>query len=140
MSNTKKGFTLLELLIVISIIGILIAVVAVAYTTVQQKSRDARRKGDIKAISDALEQYYADNESSYPSDTNCTGIVGATYLPGGVPTDPKGGTYNYTCRSAASAYCICAQLEGGGGNATTAAGSTSCSYGSGDYFCLSNLQ
>ena len=57
----KNGFSLLELLVVISIIGILIAISAVGFTTAQKRGRDARRRGDLKAWQDALEQTYAEH-------------------------------------------------------------------------------
>jgi len=58
--NKKLGFTLVELLIVISIMGILTVVGAASFKTVQLKSRDVRRKNDLSSISKALNMYYND--------------------------------------------------------------------------------
>ena len=55
------GFTLVEMLVVISIIAILSAVLAGGYSNSQRSARDAARKANLKSISDALNQYYADN-------------------------------------------------------------------------------
>ena len=44
------GFTLIELIVVISIIGILVTIGTATYTTAQQKSRDVRRKQDLAAV------------------------------------------------------------------------------------------
>lgn len=135
----KNAFTLLEILVVISIIGILIALGTAAYTTAQRKGRDAKRQADIKAIQNGFEQYNA-KEGSYPVSEVAAGDT--TIFPSGLPSDPKdSGTYTYSFELSADAYCVCALLESDHGNATALSGSTTCTYGSGgDYFCLSNLQ
>ncbi|MDB5178053.1 MAG: fimbrial protein pilin [Candidatus Saccharibacteria bacterium] len=56
----QKGFTIVELLIVIVVIGILAAITIVAYNGIQQRGRDARRLSDIGAIKKALELYKTD--------------------------------------------------------------------------------
>ena len=67
MSAPKKsGFTLIELLVVISIIAILSAIGMTVFSGVQKGARDARRKGDIDAISKALEIYKSLN-GLYPA-------------------------------------------------------------------------
>ena len=65
----KRGFTLMELLVVMAILGILVTVGLTSYKSVQAKSRDARRKSDMRAIASALELYYNDYDR-YPGDTN----------------------------------------------------------------------
>ena len=135
-----RGFTLLELLVVISLIGLLVSIGAVSYTSAQKKSRDSRRKGDLKAIQNGFEQYYSENDASYPK----TAAEAATAIVGGLPVDPKNsGTYVYTIQYDdvdGTAYCACGLLESDAGNATAVPVSTACSYGTGDYFCASNLQ
>ncbi|PIZ10368.1 hypothetical protein COY54_01685, partial [Candidatus Falkowbacteria bacterium CG_4_10_14_0_8_um_filter_41_36] len=65
-SARLKFFTLIELLIVISIIGIIISISFVSFSNVRQKGRDTKRIADIKLIQKSLEDYYRD-EGSYPA-------------------------------------------------------------------------
>lgn len=60
------GFTIVELLIVIVVIGILAAIVIVSYSGIQQRATDAVRQSDIDATAKALELYYVDN-GKYPN-------------------------------------------------------------------------
>jgi len=61
-----RSFTLIEVLIVISIIGVLTTIVVVSYRGVQKKSRDDRRVADLSTIASALDQYYENNANKYP--------------------------------------------------------------------------
>jgi len=63
--TTKSGFTIVELLIVIVVIGILAALVYTTYSGIQQKARDTKRQTDINAQYSMLEAYYAQN-GGYP--------------------------------------------------------------------------
>lgn len=140
MHKTQAAFTLLEILVVISIIGILVALGTAAFSTTQKKSRDARRQADIKAVQGGLEQYYAKN-NAYPIDLNEANDN--TIFPAGLPSDPRDvSPYQYQFNLAADGFCICATLESSAGNASSlpGGGSSSCSYGAGDYYCLGNLQ
>ena len=130
----KKGFTLVELLVVIAIIGILSTLSVVSLNSARAKSRDARRLSDIKQIRTALDMYY-DSSSTYPvscpalgtgncacltsvgwtntSTTNCTGTIFMQK----VPSDPlSSGTYVYT--SSGQSYEIVYKLEANSGNST----------------------
>lgn len=134
----RKGFSLIELMVVISIIGILTAIGAVSFTTAQQKSRDAARKSDMRAVQNALEQYFTVNASEYPTaaaDCQAGGL--SDIFPGGLPEDPKGDqSYTYVCD--ADSYCVCAEMESDEGNYYSGACATSGTTKS--YFCVVNQQ
>lgn len=66
LKRKQSGFTIVELLIVIVVIGILAAIVITTFTGVQKKGRDADRKSDINAIYSQVEVYFAQN-SKYPT-------------------------------------------------------------------------
>ena len=75
----ESGFTIVELLIVVVVIGILAAIVTVAYTGISASSRDSARKADISTLSKAIELYYVDN-GRYPMWGGwCTQISHPTY-------------------------------------------------------------
>jgi len=83
--QNNKGFTLIEMLVVIAIIGLLSSVVVIGLGGSRSKARDARRIADIQQIQNALEVGYTP-ASGYP-----------TTIPAGAPTtDPQGNTYLYT--------------------------------------------
>ncbi|TXG78021.1 type II secretion system protein [Patescibacteria group bacterium] len=66
LKQRQSGFTIVELLIVIVIIGILATLVIVTFSGVQQKARDSERKTDINAIAGQLEAVYA-SKGFYPT-------------------------------------------------------------------------
>ena len=93
-----KGFTLLEMLVVISIIGILTGLALLSFEPSQKRARDTERKSDLKQYQTVLENFANDNNGLYPSrtteinisDSFCT-ILG---IGGTCPSDPKEG-YDY---------------------------------------------
>ena len=60
IKNCERGFTLVELLIVIAIMSILTVITASQFTSAQRKAKDVQRKGDLSSLSKALQMYYAD--------------------------------------------------------------------------------
>lgn len=73
MNQLHRGFTIVELLVVIVVIAILAAISVVAYTGIQERARDADRTSDINAIHKAIELYAADY-GSYPKQGNVVGM------------------------------------------------------------------
>lgn len=106
----QRGFTLAELLIVITIISVLATMSIFVLTGNQQKARDAKRKSDIKAIQTALELYRAD-KGKYPT---AIGDLSPTYIKQ-IPLDPRSSsanfTYTYFPDVTQKNYCVVTCLE-----------------------------
>jgi type II secretion system protein G len=64
--NKQRGFTIVELLVVIVVIAILAAITIVAYNGIQQRARDSSIRADLANLSKKLELYNADN-GTYPT-------------------------------------------------------------------------
>ncbi|MBU1326711.1 prepilin-type N-terminal cleavage/methylation domain-containing protein [Patescibacteria group bacterium] len=141
-SKRKKGFTLIELLVVVTIITVLVTIGIVAYSSINKRSRDAKRKSDLEQVRSALEMfrsdfgYYPDTGlGNWTLTSDLSTVLVATYMPA-IPGDPSTGTYKYkpTAKSGTSyyGYCICGNLETGGGTNLCSSVTTlpiDCNYG-----------
>jgi prepilin-type N-terminal cleavage/methylation domain-containing protein len=125
----RKGFTLIEILIVVAIIAILASIVLVGLGPTQQAGRDARRLSDLRQTQNALELYFSkcgyypgpavagscgSTSWSATSDwaTLKTAITGSAIGVSTVPVDPSAGhTYYYGTLNGGSAYVLGAALE-----------------------------
>jgi len=112
--KTKKGFTLLEILLVIAIIAILAGIVIIAINPSKQlaDSRNAQRDTDVNTILNAAYQYAVDNNGTIPATITttptaicatggtCTGLIDLSVLTTNekylvsIPNDPNGSTAN----------------------------------------------
>ncbi len=119
----KKGFTLLELLLVISIMGVLATLIIGNFLTSIKKGRDSKRKQDLQTVQKALELYFEDNKTypvsstyvpniplCHPNGCGTGNTAGATYIQK-TPADPTSG-YNYSYISTdGKSYKLYACLE-----------------------------
>src|SRR3989344_2054310 len=78
LKNKQKGFTLLELLVVIGIIGLLASIIVVNLTGARRRARDTKRIADLRTMQTAAEDYYGKN-GAYP--TTIQGMVTGGQLP-----------------------------------------------------------
>lgn len=133
MKNFKKhkGFTLIEILIVIGIIAVLASIVIVAINPARQfaQARNTERTSNVSTILNALGQDLADNDGVFGGVCASTTITASstdigtgtgvdlsclvpTYIPTALPTDPNGGTASDTGYTVAvdvnGRYTVCA--------------------------------
>ena len=101
-NDNKRGFTFIELIVVVTIIAVLMAIAAVTYSSTTIKSRDAKRLSDIEKIRSALEICRSE-DGRYPPAANVPEAVSnnllcnsGTNVLSRFPTGPKGDTYVYT--------------------------------------------
>lgn len=94
---SKKGFTLIEILVVVTIIAVLSVIAFAVFSGLGGQGNDARRQADIKALADALEVKYATSKT-YASQTIAAGDFGT----GVFPKEPTGRTVGKYCFSEGS--------------------------------------
>jgi len=93
--SNKKGFTLIELMIVVAIIGILAAIAIPKFAELIRKSGEGASKGNLGSIRSSLSIYYGDMEGTYPAQ-----LAGLTVSGKYLSTIPNAKTPNYHSDSA----------------------------------------
>lgn len=128
--SNAKGFTLVELMVVIAIIGILAVVALGIVRGAQQRAKDAALQGTASNVTTALEAYYA-IESQYPdglADLNGVVLDKEPVLPGGCEYDGGGSCgLTYTQTDDGEGYTLDVDYIDDGKNETISGGKAAAS-------------
>ena len=115
----KKGFTIIELLIVISVIAILIGIALPRFRGMQEEGNIAKAKGELRTLQTAVESYYIHNNNTYPTALSSLTTATPNIIGSSLPTDPFNGTSNYGYAQSTNVrfYVIYSVGIGGNGSA-----------------------
>ncbi|MFA6320603.1 MAG: type II secretion system protein [Candidatus Omnitrophota bacterium] len=118
----KKGFTIIEILIVIAVIGILAGLALPRFRGMQDEANIAKSNRELKTVQAALESYAMHNSGNYPA--NLSVLAASTTVPriiSSVPSDPfaaAGTDYGYSLSSNGEYYVLWSAGVNGGGTAS----------------------
>lgn len=76
INTNKKGFTIIEVVLVLAIAGLIFMMVFIALPALQRSQRDTQRSNDIARVQTALNQYQANNRGAIPSSTGTHYVKG----------------------------------------------------------------
>lgn len=119
ISNSKKGFTIIEVVLVLAIAGLIFLMVFIALPALQRSQRDTQRRNDMSRFSSQLSQYQSNNKGGVPTGQNGYTAFITNYLNVGGDefNDPSGQPYTIGGVVDCSNATNCTQRSGADGEA-----------------------
>lgn len=117
--RVRTGFTIVELLVVLAIVGLLVGIVFASFSDARATARDKQRKADVGQIQLALKLYQQEN-GRYPEAVadgeicpSCSNDITSYVRSYGdlVPEDPQDGSYRYYASSSCGPIVTAASME-----------------------------
>jgi prepilin-type N-terminal cleavage/methylation domain-containing protein len=94
----EKGFTLIEIVLVLAIAGLLLVIVFLAVSGAQKSRRDSQRKNDLSRVAGSLENYASNSSGAYPASQaafNTLFTTGGSYALSNANDPLSGNAYTY---------------------------------------------
>lgn len=103
-TNTKKGFTIIEVVLVLAIAGLIFLMVFIALPALQRSQRDTQRRNDLSRVQTAVQSYQTNNRGNLPPASDWNSTFKTRYLQSGgdVFRDPNGTDYTLTTAALSS--------------------------------------
>ena len=104
--NKEKGFTIIEVVLVLAIAGLIFLMVFIALPALQRNQRDTQRKNDLSRMQSAIQNYQSNNRNKLPANIGEWNSLRTNYLQADGDTfdDPARGTYTFQISTAAPSY------------------------------------
>jgi prepilin-type N-terminal cleavage/methylation domain-containing protein len=97
--NKEKGFTIIEVVLVLAIAALIFLMVFIALPALQRSQRDTQRKNDMSRVQTAIQNYQSNNRNALPT-MNAGFISGYLTVSGDSFSDPDGTAYSFTANAA----------------------------------------
>ncbi len=97
LSKQQKGFTIIEVLIVLAIAGLIMLIVFLAVPALQRNSRNTQRRDDVGKLLSIVTEYSTNNNGQLPTNAVCFGEMA---ISGGNNTQPVSAPGGYYCKAA----------------------------------------
>ena len=114
----RKGFTIIELIIVIAVISILIGIALPRFRGMQEAGYIAQAKGELRTLQTAVESYYIHNDDTLPGDLDDLTDDTPNIIGEELPTDPFDPGEDYGYSTSGNYYIIYSVGPGGDGSAS----------------------
>lgn len=97
--NNQKGFTIIEVVLVLAIAALIFLMVFIALPALQRSQRDTQRKSDVSRLQTAIQNYQSSNRNKLPDLSDDSFINGYMKVGGEDFADPDGTDYTFTVNS-----------------------------------------